>query len=212
MNGSGKQSSFYEIQLSNASLIVAFLVAVAIGVTVFVLGVMVGRGQTPEQLPESGWTQEPLAAGSGNPAGTEQPMEEVTDPVPAQSGDMAPAENAVADAGNAADDGGLDDVIVDDGPVDQQPQAPAGLPADDPSLVSGWVVQVKATPNAAEARGLQETLARAGFPTFLVEYDDGGTAMFRVRVGRYGDRADAEQVATALNRRTDIGETWVTQG
>ena len=38
MNGSGKQS-YYEIQLSNGSLIAAFLVAAAVGVTVFVLGV-----------------------------------------------------------------------------------------------------------------------------------------------------------------------------
>lgn len=212
MNGSGKQSSFYEIQLSNASLIVAFLVAVAIGVTVFVLGVMVGRGQAPQQLPEGGWTQEPLAAGS---QAAEQPLEEVAEPVPAEPGDMVPADDAVADADagdEISDDGGFDDVIAEDEPVDTQPQAPAGLPADDPSLVNGWVVQVKSTPNEGEARALQATLARAGYPAFLVEFDDRGTTMFRVRVGRYGDRASAERVEAALNQRNDVDQTWVTQG
>ena len=136
MNGSGKQS-YYEIQLSNGSLIAAFLVAAAVGVTLFVLGVMVGREQGPQALPESGWVEvEPLA--------------------------------------------------------------------------SGWVIQVKATSDQIEARVLQEQLSRAGFPAFVVQ--DSRTAMWRVRVGRYSEQADAEKVEVVLSGRTDIKSTWVTQG
>ena len=87
MNGSGKQS-FYEIQLSNSSLIVAFLVAVGLGVAVFMLGVMVGRDQGPQPLLEGGLVEalgdETGPAPAVDPADTdflgrmEEPAEETT--------------------------------------------------------------------------------------------------------------------------------------
>jgi len=203
MNGSGKQS-YYEIQLSNGSLIAAFLVAAAVGVSVFVLGVMVGRGQAPQALPESGWV-ETLAADDGGESG------------------QAPVENAepITDEFGGDGDGAVveeaADVPVEDPVAEAEPgaessqlEAPAGLPVSDPSLARGWVIQVKATTDQTEARGLQEQLSRSGFPAFVVQ--DGLTAMWRVRVGRYGTQADAEEVEVVLSGRTDIKSTWVTQG
>ena len=200
MNGSGKQS-FYEIQLSNGSLIVAFLVAAAVGVAVFVLGVMVGRGQAPQALPESGWV-EPLAADDSSSDGMEE--------APPVVDDTATAANEPAEETDPA----FEDVVAEPEPVPTsgQPQAPPGLPADDPSLASGWVIQVASPDNEAEARALQAQLSRDGFPTFVVEAEVRGSSVWRVRVGRYGAQADAERVATALSARSDIGDTWVTQG
>ena len=43
----------------------------------------------------SGWTQEPLAADSGDTAAGEQPMEEITEPVPAEADEMAPADDII---------------------------------------------------------------------------------------------------------------------
>ena len=202
MNGSGKQS-YYEIQLSNGSLIAAFLVAAAVGVTVFVLGVMVGRGQAPQALPETGWV-EPLAANDGAPAG-QVPLEDA-EPIDGE------ALTTDAPAGQAEDtvDTPFEDVVAEAAPESSQPSATPGLPASDPALASGWVIQVKATSDEAEARTLQAELSRAGFPAFVVQ--DGRTAMWRVRVGRYGSQGDAEQVDDVLSGRTDIESTWVTQG
>ena len=202
MNGSGKQS-YYEIQLSNGSLIAAFLVAAAVGVTVFVLGVMVGRGQAPQVLPETGWV-EPLAANDGAASG-QTPLEEA-EPID----DDSLTTEVPAGEQEGTTEAPFEDVVAEADPVSSQPGATPGLPASDPSLASGWVIQVKATADEAEARSLQAQLSRAGFPAFVVQ--DSRTAMWRVRVGRYGSQGDAEQVDDVLSGRTDIGSTWVTQG
>ncbi len=206
MNGSGKQS-FYEIQLSNGSLIVAFLVAAGVGVTVFVLGVMVGRGQVQQALPESGWV-EPLAA---DDFGAQQPPLEEAGPVAEAAGETLDGQPTGANDEPA--EAPFEGVVAEATPeVTRQVEAPAGLPADDPSLASGWVIQVKSTDNETEARALQAELSRSGFPTFVVQADVRGSSVWRVRVGRYGAQSDAEEVAAALSGRTDIGDTWVTQG
>ena len=82
------------------------------------------------------------------------------------------------------------------------------LPAHDPAIASGYVVQVRATPDRAAADALQAALAGAGFPAFVVSGDN----LYRVRVGRYRNEGDAERVAALLDARADIDETWITQG
>ena len=131
---------------------------------------MVGRGQAPEALPESGWV-ESLAADEGGESG-QAPMEEA-EPVVDDSATTDDAETEAEDPPPAT----FEDRVAEAEPVaeDQQPAAPAGLPADDPSLASGWVIQVKATADQTEARALQDELSRSGFPAFVVQ--DSSSAM-----------------------------------
>ena len=86
------------------------------------------------------------------------------------------------------------------------------MPASDPGLVSGWVVQVKSTTDKQAADALQVALAREGFPAFVVSAEVRNQTWHRVRVGRYRERSDAEAVAGRLGRRTDVESTWVTEG
>lgn len=201
---SGRQQSFYEIQLNNGSLIAAFLVAVALGVAVFMLGVMVGRGQapaTPEQ--ESGWVEEDLGTAD---------VEDATEPSdPEFFEKVQESESPVGEA------------TAEPATADQEPpseQAPAetpqpqvsGLPEADPSLASGYVIQVKSTPERADADRLQGSLAAAGFPAFVIAADVNGRTTYRVRVGRYRTSEDATAVERALSERSDVESTWVTTG
>ena len=200
MNGSGKQS-FYEIQLSNRSLIVAFLVAVGLGVAVFMLGVMVGRGQGPQPLLEGGLV-EALGDDTGLTAAVDRAdtdflgrMEE-------------PAEGTSANLGTEAAE-----PIATSRPAAASPSVASNdLPEADASIASGYVVQVKATSDREEADTLQASLASAGFPAFVVSGDVAGTLMFRVRVGRYREESAAERVAVALSGHRDIVDTWITEG
>ena len=200
MNGSGKQS-FYEIQLSNSSLIVAFLVAVGLGVAVFMLGVMVGRGQEPQLHLEGG-----LVEALGDEAGPALAI------APSDTDFLGRMEEPAAEGAIASPDTVALDPVVVDSPVAEPSSATNELPVADPSIASGYVVQVKATSDRDEADSLQANLALAGFPAFVVSGDVAGTMMFRVRVGRYRDEVAAERVAVALSDRSDIVDTWITQG
>src|SRR5688500_11242716 len=76
------------------------------------------------------------------------------------------------------------------------PQAPAPAGADVPTTGrSGtWVLQIialKSRPNAAE---LVKRLAGKGYPAFLQNPAPGEPVIYRVRVGRFNDRREAEQV------------------
>jgi cell division protein FtsN len=86
------------------------------------------------------------------------------------------------------------------------------MPASDPGLVSGWVVQVKSTTDKEAADALQVALAREGFPAFVISAEVRNQTWHRVRVGRYRERSDAETVAGQLGERGDVESTWVTEG
>jgi cell division septation protein DedD len=84
--------------------------------------------------------------------------------------------------------------------------APAGgsaaLPpgAVPPPVPAGaYVVQVLATRDAAAARRLRDRLASRGFPAVLSEGRAGTQPIYRVRAGRYRDRAGAEAAVKKLH-------------
>jgi cell division protein FtsN len=204
------QQSFYEIQLNTHHLLFAFIGALVVGVAVFYLGVVVGRSQGTQQGPEEWQAATPAEESGEDPLdfyeSVQQPATQPEeDPVAAQAADPAPSE------------------------ADQEPQAtpppaettpaptrPAptstSMPASDPGLVSGWVVQVKSTTDKQAADSLQVALAREGFPAFVVSAEVRNQTWHRVRVGRYSERSDAEAVAGRLDQRTDVESTWVTEG
>lgn len=61
-----------------------------------------------------------------------------------------------------------------------------------------YTVQVAAVRNAAAADELMQSLHAAGYASHVVRDDDG---LFKVRVGRYGSRQDAQRLVTELRRR-----------
>jgi cell division septation protein DedD len=97
--------------------------------------------------------------------------------------------------------------------------APATLlPGDEPRQERGtgdlpgtggaFVVQAMATRDGAAARRLRDRLAARGLPAVLVEGRAGGSAIYRVRVGRYRERRAAEAVARRIREEQGL-VTWV---
>lgn len=72
---------------------------------------------------------------------------------------------------------------------------------------SGYVVQVAATRSRNEADTIARRLAAKGYPTFVTT---GGANMFRVRVGKYPDRRQAESIAQKLQKEEQF-KPWITR-
>lgn len=71
---------------------------------------------------------------------------------------------------------------------------------------SGFVVQVAAVRQLAQANAMASGLAAKGYPAFVTV----SGLNFRVRVGKYADRGEAESVAGRLEREERF-KTWITR-
>ncbi len=208
--------SFYEIQLNTPHLVLAFLAAAVVGVTVFWLGVVIGRGQT-ETGPADQWQAAVPAEDT-----EEEPYdlyEAVSEPAlqpqaPAETPAAEtepPAQQEVEQPSTAAPRFEPADPVEEQrAPVVAESQV--GLPRPDASLPSGWIVQVRSTPDKPDADSLQSALVGAGFPAFVVSAEVSGVTYYRVRVGRYRSKGDADIIEAELLTRSDVDTTWVTEG
>lgn len=203
----GDKQSFYEIQLSTRHLVLAFLGATAAGVAFFWLGVIVGGGQTGPGLPDQWQAAAPAEEVVEEPYqfynAVNEILEGATDP-PSQpeAGQQRPVS---APRFESADQG-------DGQRAEVAAESPTGLPQPDASLSSGWIVQVRSTPVRLDADSLQSALATAGLPAFVVSTEVSGVTYYRVRVGRYHSKGEADIIEAELLTRSDVDTTWVTEG
>jgi cell division septation protein DedD len=72
------------------------------------------------------------------------------------------------------------------------------------------VIQVFASPEQGEARRIRDRLSRGGQKAYLSPVTVDGRTMYRVRIGPFGSREDAQEVAETV-RKTYKLDTWVTQ-
>ncbi len=87
-----------------------------------------------------------------------------------------------------------------------------GPRAPEPAAVPGgaFIVQALATRDAATAKRLRDRLAGRGFPATVIEDKSAGQPVYRVRVGRYATRAEAEAAVRVL-RQKDRLNPWILQ-
>ena len=67
-------------------------------------------------------------------------------------------------------------------------------------VASGWVVQVGAFGQEANAIALRDRLRKTGHTAFVERIKVNGDAVYRVRVGPYAKRAEAEALLPGLSR------------
>jgi len=75
---------------------------------------------------------------------------------------------------------------------------------------SGFVVQVTAVRARGEADTIAKRLASKGFPSYVTTPGPGAPAVYRVRVGKYTDRREAETVARRLEKEEQF-KPWITR-
>ncbi len=98
----------------------------------------------------------------------------------------------------------------DDLPEPVTEPAPTRSVAAPAPLRSGFTVQVAALGERDAAQEMADGLSAKGFPAFVVDpAPDAPVALFRVLVGRYPDRRDAERMLHRLEREERFSP-WIT--
>ena len=83
--------------------------------------------------------------------------------------------------------------------------------SSEPSLPKGSVViQVFSSPDKAQADRIRSQLAGGGYSAYLSPVEKAGHTMYRVRLGPFGSRDDAQKVAEKVRKGYKL-DTWVTE-
>lgn len=73
-----------------------------------------------------------------------------------------------------------------------------------------WSVQVNAFPDERSAQIWVDRLKNKGYKAYMVEGNIKGRSWYRVRVGRYGTREEAEKVEEQLKSRENLTKAFAT--
>ena len=201
--------AFHEIQLNGKQLVFLFMAVVVASVVIFLLGVLVGRGVRAERGPVEALAQPVAPATEGiiapPPAGgapASAAKEDLTYPNRLASNNP-PAETLPTPRADAAQDAPAANAPAParQAPALKAPQAPA-------SEASGYSIQVAALRQRAEAESVARGLTTKGYPAFVMNPDAGAPAVFRVRVGKFKDRREAESVAARLQKEEQF-KPWI---
>jgi len=224
----GKQLIFLFMAATVVSVVI-FLCGVMVG-----RGVRSGRGETSAsaelettaQAAPAPIAPAPAPASSAPPKGQgSQP----TPPVPAEDtsaykdltadkpkdtalatpakGQAKPAETAPAPAPKAPPTEKA--AVAEKAPP--KPEPPARVDKDKPAAVTsgGYAVQLTALRDRSEADAVVKRLAGKGYPAYVVNPLPGKPPVYRVQVGRYDNRADADRIASKLQKEEQFSP-WVT--
>ena len=223
--------AFREIQLSGKQVVFIFMAGVVIAVVIFLLGLQVGRGVLAERgVPEANTTAsaetEPPPPPPSASQGATAPItageklsyaERLASPEPAAEHlkkTEATSASARSETGEPRRDLAGATSGREGGPTPKPAAAPPPpTPAAAPSTSnepagSGFEIQVAALRVRGEADAIVKRLATKGYPAYVVAPAKGSPAMFRVRVGKYKERREADTIAAKLQKEEQF-KPWV---
>ncbi len=97
--------------------------------------------------------------------------------------------------------------------VAAKPAAASAAPVEKSAAVAepagpGFAIQVAALREADEANAIVKRLAGKGYPAYVVTPAKGAPSVYRVRVGKYKDRHEADTVAAKLQKEEQF-KPWI---
>jgi cell division septation protein DedD len=190
-----KTRDFREIQVSSSILVLIFLAVIALGVFIFLLGVNVGKKQvqlaTAQTVAEKVTPTEPVAVqgeiktpvgggGTESPSRTPSTTEKIE---PAMKQEPPPAVNIA--------------------PPESQP---ASKPALQPAT-EGFFVQIGALDNQQAANSLAGQFRKQGYRVLVLDpFPTDRNPLYRVRIGSYASREQADAALAKLNKAAGAGK------
>jgi cell division septation protein DedD len=229
-----QDDGFREIQLNGKQLVFLFMAATVVSVAIFLCGVLVGRG-APHGLPFDASAasavaettpQQPTVPPAPPPAGSDPT---VAAPPPAAADDLSyfnrldkpnapvehlkaaseksPAGSKTAPAPSAAPPAqkATPSAAAAPGP----PAAPAADASSEPAG-QGFAVQIAALNVRSEAEAIAKRLTSKGYAAYVLSPPVGTPTVYRVRIGKFNTRREAESMATKLQKEEQF-KPWVTR-
>ena len=220
---------FHEIQLNGKQLVFLFMAATVVSVVIFLCGVMVGRGVRVQQPTAEAATESGPAPPTSRPDRSPQearpirplrrpapllrrvprrrhpnPAEDSTDyydqltkAEPKQDSKVAPPRRKKRRSPRTRLNRGRKSRRL-------RPSARQRVTGD------GFVVQVAALRDRTEADAIVKRLAGKGYQAFVVNPVPGKPPVYKVQVGRFAERGDAEKTAARLKSQEQYSP-WVTR-
>jgi cell division septation protein DedD len=217
--------SLREIQLNGKQLVFVFMASTVVAVVIFLSGVMVGRTVPDERMALVAVAVDDGASTIVNleavPAATDGPVaanEIIT--YPSYLASSAPPEETLIDIFSEVSGSTSGSVIAppmyaaviepfDTGPIPNGETEPVTSELQEPAG-AGFVVQVAAVSARPAAEAIAKDLSTKGYPVFVTTPGPDAPLVFRVRVGKYPDRREAESIAGRLEREEQF-RPWITR-
>ena len=204
------EDGFHEIQLTGKQLVFLFMATTVVAVVIFLCGVLVGRGVRTDRAAAE-YVAGASQAAAGDEAAPAPTSAQSGAPSPASAEDLCYARRLQGDEPKEQLKGAPPDSTAEpptpDETAPEQPPAPAtpaareGQPPSGADARRGWVVQVAALRDRGAAIAIIRRLSNKGYQAYIVEPPPGGPAPgYRVRVGPFSDRRQAEQASRRLER------------
>ena len=199
--------AFHEIQLSGKQLVFLFMATTVVSVFIFLCGVLVGRGVRAERPVEAAAP----AAASAAPdvaAAVDAGPPAAEPPPPAESDELSYHKRL---QGESAPEEALTPAAASEGSRARGSASGAPVPAAGPAprQQDSWVVQLIVLRNRAEAATIVQRLTGKGYPAFVVDPAPGAAVQaFKVQVGRFSERREAEQAARRLEKEEQF-KPWI---
>jgi cell division septation protein DedD len=226
-----QDDGFHEIQLNGKQLVFLFMAATVVSVVIFLCGVLVGRGVRSVRGGVADLT--PLSnVADANP----QPAAPVHVPTPAGSDptraaappavddltyfnrlekpatakeQLKPAPDAAATRAAAPAQAPPVSPVKEMTPT-PSPAGPATDSAPPEPLGPGFAVQIAALNVRSEADAIAKRLSTKGYAAYVLSPSDGTPAVYRVRIGKFPTRHEAETIAAKLQKEEQF-KPWVTR-
>jgi len=217
------EDGFHEIQLSGKQLVFLFMATTVVSVVIFLCGVLVGRSVRVDR-PAEGTDAVSAAAPASTDTVADAAVPPAEPPVPADEGetplsykrrlegDKSPAETLKpVDSSKAPAPAPA--ATSDPEPPRPAPSAAREKPDRTPTPAGrdGWVVQIVALRDRQTANSIVQRLKGKDYPAFLVSPAPGAPApVFKVQVGRYANRDEAEQIRQRLEKEEQF-KPWISR-
>ncbi len=210
-----REPSYYEVALTNRQVLIAFVALLTCMVAAFFAGVWIGRGApaggagpavaaraTPGPPASATPEIDQLSFFSGAEAGSRTTATPAAPPARRQPSPTPEPTRPAATAAPAP--------APTPTPRPAPTRAATAAPAATAAATGTVFVQVYSSTNGARAREIAADLRKAGFPVVLAESPSGARLNYRVRVGPFATRDQAEAAAVKLRREHRL-DTWVTE-